>query len=315
MMPYLDAALAFALTMLAIATLVTRIIDLVKNTAQVRRQGLMNMLTDYFRSEFVPVVNRELSRLRKTTEEGVTDELHSLLKKFNSSVVFNKVQVEGLVNLSTTELLEQLKRSDFGQGMLSELGDKANDVFAELGKRYEVVGHKFTETFRKDSAKWAFGIALAIALFLNVDSIFVATSYVNNASLSQAIIAQNDAFVDDYNALAEQLEKNQEKEEFTREDLEQAFEDSRTQFNAVNNAGFPIGWSYFPYSYFEGERGSSPDFQTRNTPLGWISWITGILITGALAGLGGPFWYDAVASITRVVQGTRAAAKKVEPSG
>lgn len=309
-MPYLDAALAFALTMLAIATLVTQIVSLVKNTAKVRRQGLQDMLTEYFRSDFVPVVDRELSRLKKTVDEGVTEELGSLLGKFKPSMVFNKVQVEGLVNMTTTELLEQIKRSDFGQKMLKDLGDKANEVFDELGKRYEVIGNKFTESFRKESAKWAFGIALILALLLNVDSIFVVTSYVNNASLSQSVIAQKDAFVNDYNALEEQLAIDGSKQVFTKEDLEQAFEDSRVQLTTVTTAGFPIGWSYFPHSYFQEEHRSSADFQTRNTFLGWVSWLAGILITAALAGLGGPFWYDAVASVTRVVQGTRAAAKK-----
>jgi len=312
MMPYLDATLAFALTMLAIATLVTRIVDLVKNTTKVRRQGLQDMLTEYFKSEFMPVVHRELSRLKKTTDEGVTEKLGILLKDFKPSLVFDKVHVEGLVNMTTTELLEQLKRSEFGQSMLTDLGDKANDIFAELGKRYEVVGNKFTESFRKESAKWAFGIALILAFLLNVDSIYVINSYVNNANLSQTVIAQNDALVNDYNVLAEQLEINQGKDVFTKADLEQAFQDSRTQLNTVTSAGFPIGWSYFPYSYFQGENGDSLDFQARSNPLGWLSWIMGILITGVLAGLGGPFWYDAVASITRVVQGTRAAAKKAE---
>ncbi len=65
-MPYLDAALAFALTMLVVSTLVNQIVRFFKNTAKVRREGLQNMLVDYFNSEFQPVVQRELNRLKTT---------------------------------------------------------------------------------------------------------------------------------------------------------------------------------------------------------------------------------------------------------
>ena len=33
-----------------------------------------------------------------------------------------------------------------------------------------------------------------------------------------------------------------------------------------------------------------------------MKWILGIVLTGLLAGLGSPFWYDAVAGLSRVVK-------------
>lgn len=315
-MPYLDAALAFALTMLAVATLVTSIVRLIKNTATVRREGLKKMLEEYFAAEFKPVIQRELNRLKKGVDEKVTAELEAALNQYDISIEVNKAEAEQLADLATDELLERLKRSNLGQKLLTDLGDQAQAIFDELGKRYEVVGKKATESFRVNSKKWATGIALALALVVNIDSIYIANTYINNASLTQAVIAQKDAFVEDYNALVRTLEEEEDKETFTKEQLKQAFSDSQEQLKVVTGSGFPLGWSYFPHSYFQGaaskEWGKSQDFQNRANLLGWLSWITGVLITAVLAGQGGPFWYDVVASISRIVQSTRAAAKKPE---
>jgi hypothetical protein len=316
MMPYLDAALAFALTMLAVATLVTSLVRLLRNTAKVRRQGLQDMLDDFFKSEFKPVIQRELNRLKTATTDEVFNGLNTALASLDQNVAIDRAETVELVDMTTEELLERLKRSAYGQKMLTELGNKAQAVFDELGKRYEVVGNKFTMLFRDNSKAWAFGIALILALALNIDSIYIANTYINNASVSQTIIAQKDAFVADYNDLAKTLETEQGKETFTKAELEQAFKDSQAQLNVVTGSGFPVGWSYFPHSYFKGvtqaEWGSSQEYKNRDNFLGWLSWVLGILLTGVLAGLGGPFWYDAVAGITRVVQGTRAAAKQTD---
>jgi hypothetical protein len=318
MMPYLDAALAFALTMLVVATLVTQIVRVIKNTAEVRREGLKNMLTEYFNSEFKPVVQRELNRLTTTVDANVVKGLGEALATYNCSSEISKAEQEMLVDISTEELLERLKRSGYGQKLLTDLGDKAQAVFDELGKRYVVVGYKFTESFRKNSMVWATAIALVLALVINIDGIYISNAYINNAALSQAVIAQKDAFVADYNTLSKKLEKEKGKDSFTKSELEQAFKDSREQLKVVTGAGFPVGWSYFPHAFFKGdtreEWGSSQDFKNRNNCWGWFTWVLGILITGGLAGLGGPFWYDFVAGISRVVQSTRAAAKQPEQS-
>jgi len=74
-MPFLDAALAFALTMLVVATVVTQIVRLLKTTAKLRRKGLQDMLTVYFNNELNPVVKRELNRVNKKVTSDVSTKL------------------------------------------------------------------------------------------------------------------------------------------------------------------------------------------------------------------------------------------------
>ena len=311
-MPYLDAALAFALTMLAVASLVAQVVQRIRNTTKLRREGLQEMLKEYFSTELKPVVDRELNRLKTIAGDKVSATLKETLEKFNAGPLLEKIKAEGHADMSTEEILERLKRSDLGQDLLTKLGDKAQAVFDEMGKRYDVIGKKASESFRVASKKWTIFVAIAVALILNVDSIYIANTYINNEQSRQVIIAQNEAFIEDYNTLSKTLAEEEAQETFTREELEQAFHESRDQIESVQNAGFPIGWSYFPHSYFQGERGSSTDFQERNTAVGWFSWVLGIILTVVLAGMGGPFWYDVVSGVSRAVKNQHESTKKKE---
>lgn len=306
-MPYLDAALAFALTMLVVATVVSQIVRLMRNTAKLRNEELKKMLKEYFDVELAPVIKRELNRLNKEIKAKAAAELKEKAEALNVTDLFTAEELDKLVSVSTEELMELLKRSTLGAQLLEELGDKAKTVFDELGKRYEMVGNKFTEMFREGSRKWATVIALLLALIFNIDSIYIAQSYVNNEGLRQSVIDQRDAFVEDYDNLIDSLEQDENKDSVSVEELKEAFQDSQEQVDVLTSAGFPIGWSYFPHAYFQAE--PSQDFENRNDLLGWLTWLLGIAFTAGLAGLGSPFWYDAVTGISHAVQSVRAGKK------
>ena len=306
-MPILDAALAFALTMLVLATVVTQIVRLLRNTAKLRSAELQRMLTEYFAQELQPVVQRELNRLKKNITGDVASKLSEKANSFNESELFDQNELATLIEVSTEELTERLKRSTLGQTLLTELGDHAQGVFDELGRRYEVVGDRFTESFRRHSRRWATGVALVLALAVNIDSVHVIDSYIGNEGMRRGVIAQRDTFVEDYNALVESLDEEEAKDSVTKEELEQAFRDSQEHFDVLTSGGFPIGWSFFPHSGFQDEK--SKDFQRRNNFGGWLMWLLGISLTSVLAGLGAPFWHDTVTGISRVAQSARAVKK------
>jgi len=306
-MPILDAALAFALTMLVVATVVTQIVSLLRNTVKLRNSQLQLMLKKYFNKELQPVVKRELNRLQKEVTENVASNLEEAVKDFNLSNLFISEQLTTLTEVTTEELTEKLKRSALGETLLKGLGDKAKAIFDELGRRYEVVGQEFTETFRKYSRRWATVVALLLALVVNIDSIHIVDSYIRDESMRQGVIAQRDAFVEDYNALIASLEKENARDSVTKEELEEAFSNSRGQLDFLTRVGFPIGWTYFPHAGLK--EGKSNDFERRNNLGGWLMWMLGILLTAVLAGLGAPFWFDTVTGISRVVQKVRARQK------
>lgn len=324
-MPYLDAALAFALTMLAVSTLVTWILRVGQYLARIRQGVMKQMLVDYFNGELKPVVEREMARLQSAVGSVLIAEAEKL--KADSLYdrtfgLFTEDQYKNLTDLSREELVEWLKRTEMGGKMLKELGDNAASVFDELGKRYDAVGAKFTKSFRDKSRIWATGVALLVAFLLNIDSIFIANTYMKNEGMRQAVIAQKDSLEAGYNELQEQLAADVNKETISREDFDQAFKDAGEKLDIFTSAGFPIGFSYYPYICLK--EPESPGCAERSKPdvlvtvRGWqilvgdLTWLLGIILTALLAGLGGPFWYDVVAGISRAVQSTRAAAKKAE---
>jgi hypothetical protein len=188
-MPILDAALAFALTMLVVATVVTQIVRFMRNTAKLRNDELHKMLTEYFSKELKPVVQREVNKLKKNISDDVAEELVKTADKLNTSELFEKEELTKLIEVSTDKLTERLKESEFGQTLLTKLGDQAQATFDKLGRRYEVVGDKFTDTFRKKSRLWATCVALVLALVFNIDSIHILNSYIRNEGMRQIVIA------------------------------------------------------------------------------------------------------------------------------
>jgi hypothetical protein len=302
-MPILDTALAFALTMLVVATVVTTIVSALKNTAKLRNAVLNEMLKEYFYTEFKPVIERELCRLKKDLSQEAAIQLNSKAANLRRNVPFSQAELARLVRVTTEELTERLKRSDFGRELLSELGDKAQPVFDELAKRYEVLGDKYTDSFRSRSRNWAMLVALALALVFNIDSIHMVDSYIRHEGMRQAVIAQRDAFEQDYNTLVASLDGSDDSATISRQQLEESFSNSRAQLNILTNAGFPIGPTYFPHVCRED--GETLECRQRNSLGGWALWVFGIGLTAGLAGLGAPFWYDAVRGISRAVEGTR----------
>ena len=309
-MPILDAALAFALTLLVVATAVTWLVRVVQWLADRRATQFQTMLHEFCSTEIGPVVKRELDRLKV----GVTDALRIEATKAAETIsetgtVFVTTAAAGRVEATTEEVLEHLKRSPLGELLLRRLGNEAQAVFVEMGRRYEVVGQRFTEIFRSHARWLATAIALVLAVGINVDSINIATSYIRNENLRQGVIAQMDAITAGYEARIAALDSLDVAGMGAA--LDTAIQGTREQIEFLRTAGFPIGWSYFPHGLWNGE--PSPAATGRNTKGGWLLWILGVLLTGVLAGLGAPFWFDAVTGIARIAQ--RARSRRLEPDG
>lgn len=302
-MPYLDAALAFALTMLAVATLVTQLVRFGQHLAGLRTRVLNQMLVQYFSTELKPVLERELKRLQNQITSQVAGDVLSLAGRLDVSLAFSSQELKTLTEVSAEEIVERLKRSSMGLKLLGELGDQAENIFKELARRYEIVGEQFTQSFRTHSRLWATGVALVLAFALNIDSLFIADTYIKNQGMREAVIAQKDSLQQGYQDLANKLEQEQGRTEISKQEFEQAFADAHAQMDIFTISGFPIGASYFPFSC--GKNPESSDCKSRNTPLGITLWLLGCILTSLLAGLGGPFWYDVVSGVSYAIQQVR----------
>ncbi len=343
-MPLLDAALAFALTMFVVSTVVMQIVDLLRKFFKLRQDQLQEMLKDYVVGELQPVLKREFERLGSKLKDGAVNELSGLATKLSEQLkslddeqvktgdrkvqktkrtkyladtqLFTPGELKSLVYVSTEELEERLKRSILGGKLLETLGDEAGAIFDALGRRWDVVGEKFTELFRTKSRWIATIVAFALALGLNIDTVHIVNTYISDENVRTGIIAQRDTFVGEYQTLADSLEKDANKKTITREEFNAAFGKTRSSIDSLDELGFPIGWSYFPHSMlWEGnENGPEQAGQANNRgkkdlAWRWAVWVLGVVLTGLLAGLGAPFWFDAVNGIWNLSQRARPGVK------
>jgi hypothetical protein len=276
--------------------------------AKTRRTVMKEMLEDYYKKELQPVIKREMVRLHKVVNQKTAAQLQQLADNTGTIDLFSHVEMTDLVEASTAEITERLKRSPLGTKLMTDLKTEANAIFDELGKRYEAIGEKFTISFREKSKKWTIVVALILAFGLNIDSIFIMDSYIKDQGLRDVVIAQRDSIQQDYTDLVSSIEG--EGDTVTKKQLEDAFSTSQNQITSLTGIGLPIGWTYFPYVGFKDS--TIKEFKDRNDPEGWILWVLGIALTAGLAGLGGPFWYDAVTGISRARDMARKGKKNQE---
>ncbi|MBN1781364.1 hypothetical protein JW948_09585 [bacterium] len=302
-MPVLDAALAFALTMLLVSTVVSQIVRFIMYVGRSRKVMLKTMLMEFMNDELSPVIEREVIRLGKKVSARAGQLLVREADELGYSQLFGADSLPKMTEVTHEELTEKLKRTELGKKMMAELREEADTVFLEIEKRFDVIGNRFTGSFRTHSRAWAVAVALVLALLLNIDTVNIANSYLRNEQVREGVIAQMDAIVD-------RVELQMALPDSAAQDtvgLKVAIAETRDQIQTLSDTGIPIGWSYFPYLF------SDSDDAQRDLAGGevnnWLLWVLGILLTAGLAGLGAPFWYDAVTGIAHVTQKIRSAKK------
>lgn len=291
-MPLLDAALAFAITMLAVATVVTKIVELLPKLFLNRAAEFDRMLRDFGDNELKKIVER-VSGTSPGVAKAVSD----------NAIQTIKTEVDG-THLSNSDLIDGLKQTALGKQLLA--APDASEIFDEISRRYAAVEQQFSEVFRKDARKVAMGVAFVLAVAFNIDSINILGSYISNPSLSAATAARSDSAMADYTANLSKLKDENKNEELLKQFVESQKE-LQTELDRLNSGVFPFGWSYFPYGPNPPKPWSrtDPGFQTDPWWKAWRvwgGWAIGVCFTAALAGLGAPFWFDVVRNITQLVQ-------------
>jgi len=244
-MPILDAALAFALTMLVVATVVTQIVNLGRRLRGVRQANMKRMLKEYFEQELGPVVDRELKRLSDRVGETARAALVDAAGQTAVDEIFP--HDEKRMHVSAEELVEQLKRSSVGKKVHAELNDGADRVFDELGKRWDQLGKRFTEEYRARSRVFSTIVAIVLAVVVNIDSWFILDAYLTDRHLAESVTAQLDQITTAANSVITET-PGDSAVNFAA--LQAELEATRDQVAGLAVAGFPIGPEQFPHACF-----------------------------------------------------------------
>ncbi len=295
-MPMLDATLAFALTMLGLASVATLLVEIFHRLARLRTSGLSNMLIRLFENEIEPWIEKGEVKL-----EG---KLEDLRDAFVQQLLHNPMvrkpgtwqPLRDLEEISGEEFLRRLGKTKVGEQLRQVASDKEQELgqkIDQLALSFEQIGAAASNFFARRAKILSLVAGIALAFIGNINVLRIYDTYLRNPDTVQAIIAtQSTRLPEQWQATEQQLAK-------ALVDLEnagrqkQAVQEIQTQIARVNTslaelsgAGVPLGYEHYPV----------PSGRQR------ILWFFGLLLTGILLGLGGPFWFDLVVRINRLRQ-------------
>lgn len=298
-MPMLDAVLAFALTMLAVASLVSAIVSKIGASANYRKETFGKQLAAFYEVHVKQVVDEKLKLAEGEADKGANRAVADLMAQMN---------VGATVELSTRDLLTRLAGTGLGSQLTAKVGDELGELEKKLGAGWEQIGQEFSAQFRQRARLFSYLIGIVAAIALNIDSIYIMETYLTDDEALAEALGQQDAMLTQYAAFLDVQATGDTAVARAREDIASI----KADIDALTGAGLPLGWDHWPWNGCGGTDdaplprcGAVEGDSAPSTGDAWALWLLGVLLTGCLAGLGAPFWYDLVTGLNHIAQTRR----------
>lgn len=319
-MPYVDAALAFALSMLAIAILVNRIV--MYAVAGPKREQAAKAIRTFAEKELLSLYTRQKVRIESRLGHALDGALESSLQDLrqrlkdasgdspsvpagdgSNELQSTNLHGQAIVSVTAEELVSLIKKTAFGKALIEAAKDQSDAFFDEVGERYDAFRNMFRAQVRKSARRWSVGIGIFVALALNINTFTLISVYISDPVARAAVIAKQTEITAMAEAdLAKQCgQPGQENFDECVKNFDAKLEAIQKQVEDLGDT-IPMGWEgkTIPeiWASFLKELTTNPVF-----------YLLGCALTGWLAGLGTPFWYDTVKRIATFAQTVRTTAK------
>ena len=321
-MQALDAALAFAITMLILAMVVTTLVETLHRLFGLREKGLAILLGNFYdrilfsrsggvlrgadeareraRRAFIemmtinrgPVGQAPMTALNRHLSLDSTSEDRKFLNWIWSG--------RRLGSLSLTAFMERLGGSEYGAQLVTQAstaGDKGIEwVLKDVAQKFDAFGAEASEYFESRARLLSVIVGFVLAFAINVNAIALFETFMKRPDVTQAVIARGESVTKSYENLQKQVDTLNASAQATTSDearanVQRAADEAAAAVESLQSVGVPIGWN----------TQSVADFRRSRT----LS-LLGLFLGGLLIGLGGPFWYKAVQTLT----GARSYAKR-----
>ncbi|TQV87074.1 hypothetical protein [Aliikangiella coralliicola] len=350
-MQWIEASLAFAVTMMVFSTIVSVIIETAHRVLRLREKGLKRLMSHIYRDVIQPRLSHRLNWGDGSTarfQTGMTgarflpvDEQATGLKKW----VYNRVNAKEIKSLTTLEFIERLAETPAGKELLNETrqrGRKYLETFLEdLASKYEDFGENAREYFARRARLFSVMTAILVAFVLNVNAIHLFQTFLMDKELRQEMISKGESVAKQLDKQLESQRRELNRTENTEEKVIDASESDqskpappttedeaekirenfvqlRSLKASINSSGIPIGSETRPWNLSEWQ-----DIEKSQSGLGifWAKssmvfvWLISVFLTGILIGLGGPFWFDIfrkLTALTSVARGLQTTVQKAK---
>ncbi len=327
-MPMLDACLAFALTMLSLATLATLATEITMRLMGTRASGLRMMLDDLYEHQLLPALKDNAVKVSDDLKQEFSSTLQkSPLADLPNNTFWNFILkttagylgLTKLTNLHFDEFLKRLPDTELGKKLVQLEKTQRKALFDRLSHRYEEFGKAVTDLFSRYAQLFSLIVGIGIAFAMNVDSFRLFAAFQNDAALRGRVVATSDEILSNWEQAQKQADKRRqeavaaataltEKQQAKAKDDELKAEQKlfSDQWKKANSLDLPIGYDHF-------ERWT-PGPVTKYIPFTHIEcdrvwfyfyWAVRVIISGLLIGLGGPFWYNIATKLMAVTQSVR----------
>lgn len=310
-MQALDAALAFAITMLILAMVVTTLVETLHRVFGLREKGLAILLGNFYdrilyarsggvlrgdddRRAFIEMmtVNRGPVGTAPMTARNRTLSVNSSTedRKFLNWIWSGR----RLGSLSLMSFMERLGGSEYGAQLVTQAsiaGEKGVEwVVKDVAQKFDAFGAEASEYFESRARLLSVIVGFALAFAINVNAISLFETFMRRPDVTKAVIARGDSVTKSYENLQKQADTLNASAQAASSDearaaIQKAADETSAAVDSLQSVGVPIGWNAQSVADFRTSRATS---------------ILGLFLGGLLIGLGGPFWYKAVQTLTGV---------------
>ena len=315
-MQALDAGLAFAITMLILAMVVTTLVETLHRLFRLREKGLAILLGNFYdrilfsrsggvlrgaddRRAFIemmtinrgPVGKAPMTALNRHLSLDSTSEDRKFLNWIWSG--------RRLGSLSLTAFMERLGGSEYGAQLVTQAstaGEKGVEwVLKDVAQKFDAFGAEASEYFESRARLLSVIVGFVLAFAINVNAVALFETFMKRPDVAQAVIARGESVTKSYENLQKQVETLNASApaastEEARASVQKAADEAAAAVESLQSVGVPIGWNTQSLADFRRSRAMS---------------LLGLFLGGLLVGLGGPFWYKAVQALTGVRAFTR----------
>lgn len=331
-MLWLNAGLAFAVTMLILSMVTSTFVETIHRLLAMRVKGLRLMLGHFFdRVIALHYPDADASQLEKMKSEFI--DLMSVNRSppgtaFKGAIIRtenDQSKDEGLWNwlwrgrrldhLDVNSFMSRLGASSHGDTVRANGAGASEDVLRDIAQNFESFGDEASEFFQRRARLLSVIVAVFVAWGMFVHPYNLFATYIQRPEITQKVLEMKAGVTAEYVALKKTADEKKDALEAQDAGNPAALDEaSKAYREAVSKAedkmaslqevGVPIGWNE--------DRLASAGFQTGSVlgllpipmPAEWskksLATILWLILGGLLIGLGGPFWYDILNSLTNI---------------
>jgi len=292
MLHWLTGVLAFAVTMLIFAILVSSLVEMFHRVLGLREKGLVLMLENFYdwtiakRLKDPQVLTREKFVELLTTNRALAgpepDETPSIADIKRPSPLMERISYAKLSDVPVELAMQRMGEiADHFDFIKKDREEEKDRILKDFAQRYIAFGQEASHYFRQRARLTSVCAAMVVAFAFNVQPQVLYKFYMANPEVSAHIAKQKDAVNTEFENLGKKSEALLA-EAKSDEDIalfKAARKELETSQQRLTEAGIPFGWT--DERPFEAEQSL------------WI------IFGGFLIGLGAPFWAGAVSTITR----------------